>query len=73
MKRTFSFFLLALALIWTLMTIFKFYLAATGYVDMMGRTPSSHVVSGFLQGLLAFGAYKWAMFLRRPKVENTLS
>jgi hypothetical protein len=73
MKKFFSYFLFVLAVIWSLMTLFKFYLAATGYVDMMGRTPSSHVFSGFLQGLLAFGAYKWAMFLRRPKDKNTLS
>jgi hypothetical protein len=73
MKKFFSYFLFVLALIWLIMTLFKLYLAATGYVDMMGRSPSSHVFSGVLQGLLAFGAYKWAMFLRRPKVENTLS
>ena len=70
MKKFFAFFLLFLSVIWSLMTVFKFYLAASGYVDMMGRTPSTHLFSGVLQALLAFGAYKWGMFLRRPKVHE---
>jgi hypothetical protein len=69
MKRLFSGILFVLASVWLLLAIFKIYLAFSGQTDEMGRTPANHFVSGSIQGLLAFGAYKWAAYLRRPKAD----
>jgi hypothetical protein len=71
MRKLFSGILFVLALVWLLMAIFKIYLALSGQNDAMGRTPANHFVSGSIQGLLAFGAYKWAAYLRRPKAEQS--
>jgi hypothetical protein len=67
MKKLFAYFLIFLSVIWIVMCIFKFYLAATGHVDFMGRSPINHFVSGSFQALLAYGAYKLSSFLRNPK------
>jgi hypothetical protein len=71
MKKFFSVVLLALAVVWLVMVIFKCYLAISGYMDFNGRGPQEHLTSAFFQLLLAVGAYKLAMHLRRKlNIEN---
>jgi hypothetical protein len=57
MKRFVSVVLFALATLWTLMALFKLYLALDGYVDLMGRKPVDHFIGGILQLALAGAAF----------------
>lgn len=56
-----------MAALWTVMALFKLYLGLTGYIDMNGRMPSAHFISGVIQLLMAGGAYWLAKRLRSTK------
>jgi hypothetical protein len=64
MKRIASCFLFSLSAIWLLMSLFKFFLAANGEVDFLGRGPTDHIGSGLLQLILAGGAFLIARKIR---------
>lgn len=57
MRKIFGYLFFFLASIWSLVVIFKIYLAVSGHVDHLGRGPSEHIVSAGLQLILVAVAF----------------